>query len=38
MRGVRFVLWYEVRLWEALFRWILRRPHRLPPGSRTHAP
>ena len=24
MRRVRFVIMYEVRLWEALFRWMFR--------------
>ncbi|GAA2655946.1 hypothetical protein [Paractinoplanes durhamensis] len=33
MRIVKFVIMYEVRLWIALFRWILRRPVRLPAGT-----
>jgi hypothetical protein len=37
MRGVRFVIMYEVRLWVALFRWLFRRPPRVTPGTTTHA-
>jgi hypothetical protein len=33
MRIVKFVIMYEVRLWLALFRWILRRPAPVPAGS-----
>jgi hypothetical protein len=33
MRLVTFVIRYEIRLWIALFRWILRRPVPLPPGT-----
>ncbi|GAA0579734.1 hypothetical protein GCM10010172_75850 [Paractinoplanes ferrugineus] len=33
MGVVKFVIMYEVRLWLALFRWILRRPRPVPPGS-----
>jgi hypothetical protein len=31
---VRFVVVYELRLWAALFRWILRRPVPVEPGTR----
>ena len=37
MRGARFVIIYEVRLWVALFRWVFRRPPRVTPGTTTHA-
>jgi hypothetical protein len=30
----RFVVVYELRLWAALFRWILRRPVPVEPGTR----
>ncbi|WP_433790405.1 PH domain-containing protein [Actinoplanes sp. CA-252034] len=30
----RFVVVYELRLWAALFRWILRRPIPVEPGTR----
>jgi hypothetical protein len=30
---IRFVVVYELRLWEALLRWILRRPVRVEPGA-----
>ncbi|MFC4072728.1 hypothetical protein [Actinoplanes subglobosus] len=30
---VRFVVVYELRLWAALFRWILRRPVPVEPGT-----
>jgi hypothetical protein len=33
--GVLFVIRYERRLWEALFRWMFRRPHRVEPGTTT---
>ncbi|GIM89106.1 hypothetical protein [Paractinoplanes toevensis] len=33
MRLVKFVIRYEIRLWIALFRWVLRRPPRLPAGT-----
>jgi hypothetical protein len=33
--GVLFVIRYELRLWEALFRWAFRRPHRVQPGTAT---
>jgi hypothetical protein len=32
-RGLLFALKYELRLWEALFRWAFRRPHRVEPGT-----
>jgi hypothetical protein len=35
--GVLFVIRYELRLWEALFRWVFRRPHRVEPGTTTYA-
>jgi hypothetical protein len=35
--GVLFVIRYELRLWEALFRWVFRRPHRVEPGTTTFA-
>ncbi|MEU4626746.1 hypothetical protein AB0G04_43040 [Actinoplanes sp. NPDC023801] len=31
---VRFVVVYELKLWAALFRWILRRPYPVEPGTR----
>ncbi|HEY7272258.1 MAG TPA: hypothetical protein VH502_05955 [Actinoplanes sp.] len=36
-RGLMFVLKYELRLWEALFRWAFRRPHRVEPGTVTFS-
>ncbi|MEU8655945.1 hypothetical protein [Actinoplanes philippinensis] len=33
----RFVVVYELRLWAALFRWILRRPVPVEPGTRRFA-
>jgi hypothetical protein len=36
-RGLMFVLKYELRLWEALFRWAFRRPHRVEPGTVVSA-
>lgn len=36
MPRVRFVIMYEVRLWEALFRWVFRRPYRLEPGTTSY--
>jgi hypothetical protein len=32
-----FALRYELRLWEALFRWAFRRPHRVEPGTATFS-
>jgi hypothetical protein len=32
-RGLMFAIRYELRLWEALFRWAFRRPYRLEPGT-----
>jgi hypothetical protein len=32
-RGLLFAVKYELRLWEALFRWTFRRPHRVEPGT-----
>jgi hypothetical protein len=32
-RSLVFALRYELRLWEALFRWTFRRPHRVEPGT-----
>jgi hypothetical protein len=34
---VRFVVVYELRLWAALFRWILRRPVPVEPGTRRFS-
>jgi hypothetical protein len=31
---IRFVVVYELKLWAALFRWILRRPVPVEPGTR----
>jgi hypothetical protein len=28
-----FAIRYELRLWEALFRWVFRRPYRVEPGT-----
>jgi hypothetical protein len=36
-RGLLFALKYELRLWEALFRWTFRRPHRVEPGTVTFS-
>jgi hypothetical protein len=36
-RGLMFALRYELRLWEALFRWAFRRPHRVEPGTVTFS-
>jgi hypothetical protein len=36
-RGLIFVLKYELRLWEALFRWAFRRPHRVEPDTVTFS-
>lgn len=33
----RFVVVYELRLWAALFRWILRRPIPVEPGARRFS-
>jgi hypothetical protein len=32
-RALMFAIRYELRLWEALFRWVFRRPHRVEPGT-----
>ena len=32
-RALMFPIRYELRLWEALFRWMFRRPHRVEPGT-----
>jgi hypothetical protein len=32
-RVLMVALRYELRLWEALFRWVFRRPHRVEPGT-----
>jgi hypothetical protein len=34
---MRTVLRYEMRLWAALFRWVFRRPERVPAGSVAFA-
>src|SRR5687768_8562621 len=34
---IRFVVVYELRLWAALFRWILRRPVPIEPGARRFS-